>query len=137
MAYGQTLGARALVLLKRTIAALRGEVPWSFEAEIAGEAKGTGLTKLTHVVDAAAAQTAGTALGQERAEAYALARDFRYARRSRRWLIARGWQSRYDRAYVQWNRFTLECRKPWPAIAQMPDQDALALSERPFKDTLT
>jgi hypothetical protein len=136
MPWGSVTGVRALQRWKRTLAFIGAKVQNAFAAELAGSLSGASLTQNTKDLDGKAAAEQNSRWRQEHTDAYCLARDHRYGRRSRRWLFARSLGSDMDHAYWVWVVFNRENGIVVPEIAQMPSQDPNALAEKPYNEIL-
>lgn len=135
MPYGQTTGVRALVDHALTSAEAQGGQQ-RFVAETVGDGKGAGLLLVLKALDEKYARSRNATYQQEYIAAYALARDFRYARRSRRWLLGRVVQNRFDRACNTWTSFLRENLTLDPSLEKLVARDINELVNEDFSKTL-
>lgn len=137
MPIGQTTGVRSLQDLKYLQAFIAATVQNRFIAEAAGSLTGDNLFKVASDLDKVAAENQNATWRQEHTDAYCLARDFRYGRRSRKWLMAKALATDFDHAYNLWMSFVTE---NWvtnqATIAPLLKQEANYLADLPFDKVL-
>lgn len=122
--------------LKYLQAFIAATVQNRFVAEVAGSVNGAGLFTVAEEIDKVAASKQDATWRQEHTDAYCLARDFRYGRRSRKWLFAKALSSDFDSAYHLWLSFVTENLVVQPQIKNMPSSSINSLAEQPFNKTL-
>lgn len=137
MPFGQVTGVRSLQDLRYLQAFIAATTQNLFSAELAGTINGKVLFDVAAEIDKVAAKKQDASWRQEHTDAYCVARDFRYAHRSRKWLFAKALSSDFDRAYALWQSFVQENFVTQPQIAKMPGEDVNALADKPFNQVLT
>lgn len=136
MAYAQTSGVRGLQVWRFTQDFISAKAQNVFSAEVAGSVTGKELLSVVAEIDKVAATKQNSSWRQEHTEAFALARDFRYGHRSRKWLFAKALRTRCDQAYEGWMSFLRENVILHPSISKLPKRDIVALSNAKFSETL-
>lgn len=136
MAIGQLTGVRGLQTWRFTQAVISAKSQNVFASEVAGTLDGKSLTSVASAIDAVAAKEQNAAWRQEHTDAYCLARDFKYAHRSRKWLSAKALRTTCDHAYEEYSSFLRENVILQPELAKLPGQDVAVLAEKPFSDIL-
>ena len=136
MALAQLTGVRGLQTWKFTLAVIGSKAQNVFSAEFVGSLRGTQLQKVSKALDAVAAAKQNARWRLEHTDAFCLARDFRYGRRSRRWLAAKALRSKFDQAYAEYAVFLNENVLLNPDLAKLPSQDINVLSQKPFSDIM-
>lgn len=136
MAYGQTSGVRSLQIWRFTQAFIAAKTQNIFAAEVAGSLDGKSLLQVAAEIDKVAAKKQNASWRQEHTDAYALARDFRYGHRSRKWLFAKALRTRFDQSYDGWRSFQRENVILHPEVDKLPKQDIVALANAKFSETL-
>jgi hypothetical protein len=134
--WSQTTGTRALQRWKLCMAFIKAKAQNMFEAELAGSFKAASLDEVTSGIDQVTADEQNARWKMEHAEAYCLARDHRYGRRSRRWLYARALATKLDSAYVEWGAFVRENDLSNPDISQLPAEDFNTLSQKTYQEVM-
>ena len=118
------------------MAFIEAKVQNLFAAEQAGSFKGQSLDKVTHDMDPYAAKNLDARWRMEHADAYCLARDHRYGRRSRRWLQARAIHTQLSEDYAEWTAFVRENDVVAPDIDKLPTLDSNTLATKPFEEIM-
>lgn len=136
MPIAQTTGVRGLQSFKLTQAFVEAKAQNSFIAEVEGSLNGENLFKVAKQIDQVAAKQQNARWRQEHTDAYCLARDFRYGRRSRKWLFAKAIRTRFDSAYTSWSGFVQENILVQPDVAQLTKQDINKLVNESFSEVL-
>jgi hypothetical protein len=102
MNLGQTTGARAIILLKTVFNYVAGRTAKLWCREKLDSYTGDDINPILADMDAAAAMLQTSQIIHEHNDLFCLNRDILYGGRSRRWLYARGLNSKTDQAYNAW-----------------------------------
>jgi hypothetical protein len=136
MAIGQLTGVRGLQTWRFTQAIISAKSQNVFASEVAGTLDGKPLVKVASAIDAVAAKKQNASWRQEHTDAYCLARDFKYAHRSRKWLAAKALRTTCDHAYEEYASFLRENVILQPELDKLPGKDVAVLAATPFSDIL-
>ena len=136
MPYGELTGIQGLRERAETLSRNSAASQQSFAAEIAGTVDAEPLFQLVSRMDKRAAGKPNASNRQEHTNAFCLARDHRYAHRSRRWLLARALAGDMERAYQQWAAFLRTNYTTRPELIELLDQDVRQIVHKSAEEVL-
>lgn len=128
MSFGETLGTRSLVSTKETQAYGQAEQLSLFTNEFFQTLNVSELDSLFSDIDQRVQKRPTSQLKLEFNDAFALRRDIRYGVRSRKWLMAKGLQTKLNTHYAGWRAFVVENNTRPAYLKTLPSKDVKQLT---------
>lgn len=132
MAWGQLTGVRALQWLRETFGLTASKPVRLFTAEQMPEMNGKSFGKTVKELEYVAAREQNARWRSEHTDAFCFLRDYRYGRRSRRWLMARALDTRLENNSELWAHFCRINHAMDPKIDRLYHQNVNQLVRTPF-----
>jgi hypothetical protein len=136
MAWGQITGVRALQWLKETLGLAKSERVKMFTAEQMPDMDGKSFGRTVSELERIAAKEQDARWRSEHTDAFCFLRDYRYGRRSRRWLMAKAFDTRLENNSELWAHFCRVNHATDPTIDRLYRQNVNQLVRTPFSKLL-
>ena len=128
MAWGATTGVRALQWLKETLGIIHSKPEKMFVAERMGDLSGKAFAEHVSSLEKEAAKHQNSRWRNEHTDAYCFLRDYRYGRRSRRWLMTKAMDTKLENTSDLWTNFVRINHVFDPTVDRLLKEDVNSLS---------
>jgi len=132
LAWGQLTGIRALQWLKETLGIATTPLTRMFAAERMKEMDGHSFNQIIHGLELRAVEKQNARWRNEHTDAFCFLRDYRYGRRSRRWLMAKALDTRLENNSELWANFCRINHADDPTIDRLYRQNVNQLIRTPI-----